>query len=199
MVPMAIHSWSWPVPDKGNSSQRHKFSKAEDELLRKLVEKYGETNWTVVAAHMKTRTPRQCRERFKNYLSTKIRNDPWTIEEETLLEEKVKELGPRWAKIALFFESRSDVNVKNHWTALLNRQMREKQCALLKEKNSSNEPINNNQKFPVPEIFVPEITTEFANSINDNQQSPQWGESEEFSASSISNFIGDSMVEFFFE
>lgn len=118
-------TYMWPAADRGNTSLRHKFTKAEDDLLKQLVAKFGEANWMAVASHMKTRTPRQCRERYKNYLSDKIKNGPWTHEEEVLLQEKVKELGPKWAKIALFFESRSDVNVKNHWTALVNRQIRE--------------------------------------------------------------------------
>ena len=67
-------NWIWPMLEKGNSSMRHKFTKAEDDLLKQLVLKYGETNWMAVAAQMKTRTPRQCRERYKNYLSDKIKN-----------------------------------------------------------------------------------------------------------------------------
>ncbi|EAY05451.1 Myb-like DNA-binding domain containing protein [Trichomonas vaginalis G3] len=130
-------NYMWPAVDRGNSSLRHKFTKAEDDLLKQLVAKFGESNWMAVASHMKTRTPRQCRERYKNYLSDKIKNGPWTHEEEVLLQEKVKELGQKWAKIALFFESRSDVNVKNHWTALVNRQIREN----LSMKNNPAQPI----------------------------------------------------------
>lgn len=122
----------WPVIDKPSGSIRHKFTKAEDELLKSLVEKYGEANWVAVSAQMKTRSPRQCRERYKNYLSPKIQNGPWTPEEEQLLIEKVKEYGQRWANIAAFFEPRSDVNVKNHWTAMVNRQIRERNALVKK-------------------------------------------------------------------
>ncbi|KAH0795285.1 Myb-like DNA-binding domain containing protein [Histomonas meleagridis] len=115
----------WPKPKVGGNL-RHKFSKQEDETLKRIVQQHGEGNWSVIASCMKNRTARQCRERYKNYLSPNIKNDPWTQEEEILLEKKYAELGPRWAKIALFFESRSDVNVKNHWTAMMNRQSREK-------------------------------------------------------------------------
>jgi hypothetical protein len=112
---------------KKGAGLRHKFSKGEDEQLKKLVAMHGENNWVVVAGEMNNRTPRQCRERYKNYLSPLIKNGPWTPEEEQLLERKVKECGPRWAKIALCFEHRSDVNVKNHWTAMSNRQMKDHQ------------------------------------------------------------------------
>ncbi|EAY14130.1 Myb-like DNA-binding domain containing protein [Trichomonas vaginalis G3] len=125
-------SGGWPSIDKPSGAIRHKFTKAEDELLKSLVEKYGEANWVVVSAQMKTRSPRQCRERYKNYLSPKIQNGPWTPEEEALLVEKVKEFGQRWANIAVFFEPRSDVNVKNHWTAMVNRQIRERNALVKK-------------------------------------------------------------------
>ena len=115
-----------PHPKKGGNL-RHKFSKTEDEALLKLVEQHGDCNWAAVAKGMKNRTPRQCRERYKNYLSPNIKNGPWTPEEEALLEQKYREIGPRWAKIALAFEQRSDVNVKNHWTAMMNKQARERQ------------------------------------------------------------------------
>lgn len=122
----------WPTMEKSAGAIRHKFTKAEDELLKSLVEKYGETNWVVISSQMKTRSPRQCRERYKNYLSPKIKNGPWTPEEEELLIQKVKELGQRWANIALYFEPRSDVNVKNHWTAMMNRQAKERNMMIKK-------------------------------------------------------------------
>lgn len=122
----------WPKPKIGGGL-RHKFSKQEDETLRRIVMQHGEGNWGTIAACMKNRTARQCRERYKNYLSPRIKNEPWTQEEEQLLERKFAELGPKWAKIALFFESRSDVNVKNHWAAMVNRQHREK--IMKQEKN----------------------------------------------------------------
>lgn len=123
----------WPSKPKKGGNLRHKFTKTEDETLKRMVETYGEGNWAAVASGLKNRTARQCRERFKNYLSPNIKNLPWTHEEEVLLEEKVKEFGQKWAKIALFFEQRSDVNVKNHWTAMQNRQQRER--SLQAEKN----------------------------------------------------------------
>lgn len=140
------HSQFWPKFVKPQQSIRHKFTKAEDELLKSLVEKHGESNWITISAAMKTRSPRQCRERYKNYLSPKIQNGPWTPEEEQLLIEKVKELGQRWSNIALYFEPRSDVNVKNHWSAMVNRQLREKNQGKSGGKQLS-EPINLSDKI----------------------------------------------------
>jgi hypothetical protein len=73
---------------------------------------------------MNRRNARQCRERYKNYLSPNYRNTPWSPDEEHLLAQKVKELGQKWSAIAKFFEARSDVNVKNHWAAMVTRNER---------------------------------------------------------------------------
>lgn len=64
------------------------------------------------------RTPRQCRERYRHYLDPDIRNGKWTLDEEMLLQQKYNEFGPCWSKIAGYFNGRTDVNVKNHWTII---------------------------------------------------------------------------------
>jgi hypothetical protein len=105
-------------------SSRHKFLKAEDDVLRGLVGRFGEQNWNIIASFMKRRSARQCRERYKNYLYPGVNTRPWLPEEEELLTAKVAEFGQKWAKITPFFEGRSDVNVKNHWAAILSRNER---------------------------------------------------------------------------
>ena len=97
------------------------FSPEEDERLKELVSQFGEKNWKNIARQMPNRTTRQCRERYKNYLSPHLSNAVWTEEEDALLREKYAEIGPKWATIACFFHGRSDVNVKNHWTTLCSR------------------------------------------------------------------------------
>jgi hypothetical protein len=111
---------------------RHKFLKAEDDLLRSLVGKYGDMNWNLVSSFMSRRNARQCRERYKNYLSPIFRNTPWTEAEEALLTQKVREIGPKWAVIAKAFDGRSDVNVKNHWAAMASRNDRIERCTRAK-------------------------------------------------------------------
>lgn len=84
---------------------RRKFQKEEDERLRNLVDHFGENNWPLIASHMHGRTARQCRERYKNYLSPKVNNRPWTQDEEDLLAAKVRELGQKWTVYSHIFRS----------------------------------------------------------------------------------------------
>ncbi|KAH0788933.1 Myb-like DNA-binding domain containing protein [Histomonas meleagridis] len=64
---------------------------------------------------MGTRNPRQCRERWNNYVNPDLRKDPWTPEEDKILEEKYAEIGPKWNKLARFLSNRSDNSIRNRW------------------------------------------------------------------------------------
>ncbi|OHS93191.1 hypothetical protein TRFO_12014 [Tritrichomonas foetus] len=129
---------------------RHMFSKEEDEKLLELVQKYGENSWKKVSKEMPNRSTRQCHERYRYYLSPHITNGPWTTSEDKLLEEKYNEYGPKWAHIAAFFQSRSDVNVKNRWSAI-QRKRRQQTCITI-----SNIPVkidNKTIKYLTRELF----------------------------------------------
>lgn len=64
------------------------------------------------------RTSRQCRERWKNYLSPTVNNGAWTVDEDMKLGQLTDKFGSQWAKISQFFENRTDINVKNRWMLL---------------------------------------------------------------------------------
>ena len=104
------------------SSLKIKFTPEEDARLVQLVRQYGTKDWTNIAIHMGTRNPRQCRERWSNYVNPNLRTDPWTEEEDALLEEKFKEFGGKWNKIAKFFTNRSDNSLRNRWMMIVRRK-----------------------------------------------------------------------------
>jgi hypothetical protein len=103
-----LHSRSRHLP-------KNRFSRDEDERLIDLVGIYGTTNWTYIATMMENRNPRQCRERYANYLNPALRQDVWTPEEDRVLAEKYHEFGSKWNKIAKFFLNRSDIALRNRW------------------------------------------------------------------------------------
>jgi hypothetical protein len=120
MIPWRAVSGS-PPPGLKFSSGRHMFSQEEDEHLRQLVTQLGDRDWKTIAKQMPNRTTRQCRERYKNYLSPELRNAPWSPAEDALLMDRFAEFGPKWATLATFFNGRSDVSLKNRWTVLNGR------------------------------------------------------------------------------
>ena len=126
---------------KGVSSRRN-FVKEEDERLSFLVQQYGTNNWELIASMMPFRNARQCRDRFRNYLSPKINLKKWTKEEDLLLINKYHELGPKWVHISQFFEGRSDNNLKNRWYTHLKKQHQ-------KTENNIEDLINNKDQICV--------------------------------------------------
>jgi hypothetical protein len=101
-----------------NSPQRRtreKFLPDEDIELRRLVGIYGTSAWEAVARELPSRSVRQCRERWKHYLSGDREKVPWSAEEDRLLFEKMQSTGPKWTRLAAFFPGRTDIEVKSHW------------------------------------------------------------------------------------
>ncbi|OHT01280.1 Myb-like DNA-binding domain containing protein [Tritrichomonas foetus] len=104
------------------NKKRFKFTSDEDILLTSLVTKFGEDNWALISRHMINRSIRQCRERWRNYLSPNVRTDPFSPEEDAVLVEKVRVFGNRWRFISKFFYGRSDIAVKNRWQHLRHKK-----------------------------------------------------------------------------
>lgn len=109
---------------KKERAVRRLFSEIEDNRINELVQIHGTKAWKIISRQMVNRTPRQCRERWKNYLSPEIRNGPWTEEEDILLHKMTQRFGTHWAQIAGYFSSRTDINVKNRWILLRRKSHR---------------------------------------------------------------------------
>ncbi|OHT14533.1 hypothetical protein TRFO_15059 [Tritrichomonas foetus] len=156
-----------------------KFTKEEDKYLLALVSRYGERAWQTVASMMNTgRTSRQCRERYKYYLSSASQQKKeWTREEDELLLSKYKQLGPKWALLSSFFDGRTDINLKNRYRRIMRKQNRSSPIAgsaLQQEEDDNNHENSGNldQKMDAS-IFNCETneisTTNDQNTFNDTQ------------------------------
>ena len=70
----------------GKPHPKDKFTPAEDEKLRVLVQVLGLSNWKKVSEYMGTRNARQCRDRYKNYLAPYLNSSPWSkVDDEKLI------------------------------------------------------------------------------------------------------------------
>ena len=153
---------------------RRKFSPEEDDLLIKLISKYGAKKWDKIAQSIPGRTGRQCRDRFANYLNPTLVNGPWTIIEDRLLHQKVLEYGQHWNVIAKFFKGRSANNIKNRWYTYFCRPKKNKSNTIQYPKtNKKNAQIeiksfeeNNNLYNLNNETFYPNINNNNNHYIN---------------------------------
>lgn len=102
------------------------FTIHEDNILRNLVHKYGTSNWNAISREMPGRNPRQCKDRWLNYLSPDIVNGPWSVEEEQELINKYEMYGPSWKLISTFFPTRTDINIKSRWNLIKRRDQKQK-------------------------------------------------------------------------
>lgn len=64
-------------------------------------------------------TPKQLRDRWHNYLSPKNSLAPWSLEEDIIIVQKIKELGTKWSQISTYLRGRSDNCIKNRWNTVL--------------------------------------------------------------------------------
>jgi hypothetical protein len=114
--------WSGPFAQPSDRKPRQVFNLAEDRTLAGLVQRLGDHDWATVASEMPGRTPRQCRDRWKCYLSPQLSNEQWSPAEDQMLIDQYSRVGPRWTAIAALMRRRSEVAVKNRWKLLHRRK-----------------------------------------------------------------------------
>lgn len=170
-----------------DSPQRCRFTKDEDEKLKQLVSLQSPPNWNDISKKMNNRTPRQCRERYANYLRPNLINGPWTQEENDLLKDLYDKYGPKWSLISQSFKSRSSVNIKNHHSSLVSQKIAKN--AFKSTKISTIASIDNSNKinskskstFSLPQIYIESKITSPQKSSNSQQilESPPKSDQEE--------------------
>lgn len=146
-----MQNWTFPnqkfnYPILAQQQSRHRFTKEEDEAMLVLIDKFEDKNfinWNRVASQMPNRSPRQCRERYLNYLVEKTKKGDWSKEEDDLIFSLYDQIGPKWSKMTQYFRERSNIDIKNRYSTLLRRKQ-----------NSFQSKQNNIQNFD-PQLVNP--------------------------------------------
>jgi hypothetical protein len=108
------------LPPRRQHLARSNFSAEEDTTLRAMVTELGTGCWAEVAKSLPGRNARQCRERWKHYLSCDKAAVAWTAEEDNLIFEQISAWGPKWTRVAAVLGNRTDLEVKMQWLKKFN-------------------------------------------------------------------------------
>lgn len=122
------------------------------------------------------RYPRQCRERWNNYLDPNVTKGRFTEEEDVELFRAYKQLGKKWAEIAKRMKTRTENAVKNRFNSLIKKLKAEQNTGLLE--NLSMIPadwdINNN----IPdEMIVDQFLRKYESQAQEEKSKTHLGES----------------------
>eukprot|EP00736_Rhodelphis_marinus_P009503 Rmarinus@m.26439 len=102
-------------------SSRGNWSPAEDELLRRAVNKHNGRNWKRIADYFKNRTDVQCLHRWQKVLNPDLHKGPWTKEEDEIVIQLVSEYGAKkWSQIAASLPGRIGKQCRERWHNHLN-------------------------------------------------------------------------------
>eukprot|EP00300_Choanocystis_sp_HF-7_P009862 c16675_g1_i1.p1 GENE.c16675_g1_i1~~c16675_g1_i1.p1 ORF type:complete len:227 (+),score=12.29 c16675_g1_i1:57-737(+) len=106
--------------------RRATWTKEEDAQLVEIVQAHNldlSSSWHGIATLMEeSKTPRQCRERWRNVLDPSLNRGPWTHLEDAVLTAALNSVGRKWAEIAKLLPGRTDTAVKNRASSLASRQ-----------------------------------------------------------------------------
>jgi hypothetical protein len=103
---------------KSKSKPKVKFEPWEDQRLIDAIHAHGPNDWKTIAIHIPGRNPRQCRERWTNYINPNILKTQWTDIEDQIILNTYNQIGPKWFVIASNLPGRPRNSVKNRYFAL---------------------------------------------------------------------------------
>ena len=104
--------------------KRDKFLPREDQKIIKLVNEHG-TQWKKIAQLFgPTRTIRQIRERWQNYLNPDYISK-FTPDEDEQLSNLYEQIGPRWSKIAAMIGNKSAILCRNRYRVITKMKRKE--------------------------------------------------------------------------
>ncbi|XP_030260101.1 transcriptional activator Myb isoform X2 [Sparus aurata] len=102
-----------------------RWTREEDEKLKKLVELHGSEDWKLIASLLSNRTDVQCQHRWQKVLNPELIKGPWTKEEDQRVIELVQKYGAkRWSVIAKHLKGRIGKQCRERWHNHLNPEVK---------------------------------------------------------------------------
>jgi len=119
---MCAQRWNNILKPEIKAAKRGKWTKAEDEQLRRILSRFDCKNshtWEKAAEGMGfTRSNKQCRERWTNFLDPSLRHGPWTAEEDARLLSLHSQFGNKWKKFSQTLVGRCGEGIRRRFKCL---------------------------------------------------------------------------------
>lgn len=102
---------------------------AEDSYLLKLVKSKGKKNWVDISEELNlkfdtSKTGKQCRERYRNYVDPSLEKCEWKPQEKILFLFLHNIYKNQWSQISKFLNQRSDIAIKNYFYSVIRKALR---------------------------------------------------------------------------
>ncbi|XP_078256345.1 transcriptional activator Myb isoform X5 [Rhinoraja longicauda] len=125
-IEMFDHDYDGPQPKSCKRQlSKTRWTREEDEKLKKLVEQHGTEDWKMIANFLPNRTDVQCQHRWQKVLNPELIKGPWTKEEDQRVIELVQKYGPkRWSVIAKHLKGRIGKQCRERWHNHLNPEVK---------------------------------------------------------------------------
>ncbi|KAJ8008706.1 hypothetical protein DPEC_G00081200 [Dallia pectoralis] len=120
------HDYDGPLAKAGKRNLgKTRWTREEDEKLKKLVEHHGSEDWKLIASFLPNRTDVQCQHRWQKVLNPELIKGPWTKEEDQRVIELVQKYGAkRWSVIAKHLKGRIGKQCRERWHNHLNPEVK---------------------------------------------------------------------------
>ena len=107
----------------GSRAKKIKWKESESNYLIQLVQRFGE-KWTRIEQLIKTKTAKQCMQKYKNLVKVE-RKGNWTEQEDLLLLQWVEVHGPnKWTECARRIEGRCGKQCRERWMNTLDPRVK---------------------------------------------------------------------------
>jgi hypothetical protein len=96
----------------------------EDQMVRYGVQRFPR-QWARIAKLLPCRSNQQIKQRWLYVLDPKIRNGPWSANEDQLLLQGLERFGAQWSKISkeMFDNARTNIQIRNRWVCHLDSNL----------------------------------------------------------------------------
>jgi len=101
---------------------RNFWTPIEDDKLLQLIQIHG-SKWSLIGELIGSKSCKQVRDRYLNFVRPNINNGPFTSEEDALLLSLYKKLGKKWKNIGDHMPGRTEIQVKNRFYRHIGKKM----------------------------------------------------------------------------